>query len=66
MTSPTDRDFENAQPSWFDRIFRDSEGNIVIGQPPNLPVLVAIGATTLQAVLPSGDLQTAIELIAFG
>lgn len=65
MTSPAGRDLQS-QPSWFDRIFRDREGNIVIGQAPNLPSLVAIGATVLQAVLPSGNLQVATELIAFG
>lgn len=54
------------QPSWFDRIFRDREGNIVIAQPPNLPILMAVAATGLQAVLPSGDLQTIAALVAFG
>lgn len=53
-------------PSLFDRIFRDSEGNLVIAQPPNLPILVAGTATVLQAVLPDGPLQTTVELVAFG
>ncbi|MBE9113980.1 hypothetical protein IQ273_31925 [Nodosilinea sp. LEGE 07298] len=65
MTSPADRNLAS-QPSLFDRIFRDSEGNIVIGQKPNLPAVVAVVATLLQAILPSGTLQTAIVLIAFG
>jgi hypothetical protein len=30
--------------SLFDQTFRDSEGNIVIAQPPNLPLLVGITA----------------------
>lgn len=50
----------------MDRIFRDRDGNIVIAQPPNLPVLVAVAATILQAVLPGGKLQAAVDLIAFG
>jgi hypothetical protein len=50
----------------FDRTFRDSQGNIVIAQPPNLPVSIGIAATLLQLVLPSGKLQTGVALIAFG
>ncbi|MEW6498645.1 MAG: hypothetical protein AB1589_40025, partial [Cyanobacteriota bacterium] len=42
----------------FDRTFRDSEGKIVIAQMPNLPLLVGLGASLLQLVLPSGNLQT--------
>lgn len=66
MTSSTDRNLENSQPSLFDRIFRDSEGNIVIGQKPNLPASVAVVATLLQAILPSSSPQTVVTLIAFG
>ncbi len=50
----------------FDRIFRDSEGNIVIAQAPNLPVLVGVAAAFLQYALPTGQLQRGAELIAFG
>ncbi|HZG40861.1 MAG TPA: hypothetical protein VEZ50_19455 [Nodosilinea sp.] len=53
-------------PSLFDQIFRDDKGNIVIAQPPNLPILVAVVATILQVVLPVGGLQTAMALVAFG
>ncbi|MBD2233536.1 hypothetical protein [Phormidium tenue] len=53
-------------PSLFNRIFRDDEGNLVIAQPPNLPILVAVTATVLQAILPDGPLQTTAELVAFG
>jgi len=52
--------------SLFDRIFRDSEGNVVIAQPPNLPLLLALAATILQFILSSGNLQTAASLVAFG
>ena len=31
----------------FDRTFRDSEGQIVIAQPPNLPLIVGIVASLL-------------------
>ncbi|MFQ4135990.1 hypothetical protein PGN35_006675 [Nodosilinea sp. PGN35] len=57
---------EAQSPALFDRIFRDSAGNIVIGQMPNLPVLVAVTATVLQTVLPAGLPQTAAALVAFG
>lgn len=50
----------------FDRTFRDSEGNIVIAQMPNLPILVGLAATFLQLLLPSGQIQTALSLIGFG
>lgn len=69
MSSQLNRDlekFEANRTTLFDRIFRDSEGNIVIAQPPNLPILVGIAATFLQFILPSGKIQTAFELIAFG
>lgn len=54
------------QTSWLDRIFRDRDGNIVIGQMPNPPLSVAVAASLLRVFLPDGDLQTAIDLIAFG
>ncbi len=50
----------------FDKTFRDSSGNIVIAHPPNLPLLVALTATLLQFALPSGNLQTGLDLVAFG
>ncbi|MBD2092453.1 hypothetical protein H6F67_21635 [Microcoleus sp. FACHB-1515] len=68
MTSQLNRDPKEAvkEPTLFDRTFRDSEGNIVIAQMPNLPVLVGLTATLLQFVLPSGRIQTALGLVAFG
>jgi hypothetical protein len=50
----------------FDKTFRDSEGNIVIAQPPNLPILVGITATVLSLMVRSGNIHTAIDAIAFG
>ncbi|MBD1865405.1 MULTISPECIES: hypothetical protein [Trichocoleus] len=57
---------EAKQSTLFDRTFRDSEGKIVIAQMPNLPLLVGLTATVLQSVLPSGKIQTAFDLVAFG
>ncbi|MBW4483340.1 MAG: hypothetical protein KME14_12430 [Tildeniella torsiva UHER 1998/13D] len=69
MSSSTNRDLQPPEaqaPTLFDRIFRDEEGNIVIGQPPNLLILVAVAATVLQTVLSAGTFQTAADLVAFG
>lgn len=54
------------QTTWINRIFRDSEGRIVIAQPPNLPILVGLVAAFLQPVLPNGEIRAVFELIAFG
>ncbi|MEA5450038.1 hypothetical protein VB780_15765 [Leptolyngbya sp. CCNP1308] len=69
MSSSTNRELQPPEaqpPSLFDRIFRDDAGNIVIGQPPNLIVLVAVAATVLQTVLSGGLPQAAADLVAFG
>lgn len=69
MSSQLNREpekLEAQKTTLFDRTFRDSEGKIVIAQMPNLPVLVGLAAFFLQFVLPSGKMQTALALIAFG
>ena len=50
----------------FDKTFRDGEGNIVIAQPPNLPILVGITATVLALVVKSGNIHIGLDAIAFG
>ncbi|MBE9013560.1 hypothetical protein IQ250_25535, partial [Pseudanabaenaceae cyanobacterium LEGE 13415] len=55
-----------AEPSFFDRFFRDEQGNIVIIQPPNLPILLWAGTTALQFFNFGGKLQTGLELFSFG
>ena len=54
------------QSTLFDRTFRDDEGQIVIAQPPNLPILVWLTATLLQLVFGDGQIHTGLGLIAFG
>lgn len=69
MSSQLNHDLEKLEAketTLFDRTFRDSEGKIVIAQMPNLPILVGLTATFLQFVLPSGKIQTALGLVAFG
>ena len=50
----------------FDKVFRDSEGNIVIAQPPNLPLIVWIAASLLKFVVTTGKINLGLELVAFG
>lgn len=54
------------QTTWIDRTFRDSEGNIVIAQMPNLPILLGLTAVFLKFIFPSGAIQSALSLVAFG
>lgn len=64
--SPDSNFLEAKQPNLVDRIFRDSQGNIVIAQPPNLPMLVGIGAILLRFAFGSGQIHAALGLVAFG
>lgn len=50
----------------FDKTFRDSEGNIVLGQMPNLPILVWLAATLLKLIPTSDSVHAGLEAIAFG
>ncbi|MEG4393821.1 hypothetical protein [Microcoleus sp. BROC3] len=50
----------------FDRTFRDSEGKIVIAQMPNLPLSVGIVASLLKLIVTTGQINLALELVAFG
>jgi len=45
----------------FNRTFRDSDGNIVIAQTPNLPILVWIAATLLNLVPTTGNIHTGLD-----
>lgn len=69
MSSPLNPDqkiSETQEATLFDRTFRDREGNIVLAQAPNLPLLVGLAATLVQYILPNGKLHTALALVAFG
>lgn len=52
--------------SLFDRTFRDVEGNVVIAQAPNLPILVWLAATLLRLVSTSNSISIVLDAIAFG
>ncbi len=50
----------------FDKTFRDSNGEIVIAQMPNLPIIVWIVASLLKLIFPTGEINTGLDLLAFG
>ena len=57
---------ESTETTLFDSTFRDSEGNIVIAQPPNLPLIVGIVASLLKLVVTAGTINLVLDLVAFG
>ena len=50
----------------FDKIFRDSNGEIVIAQMPNLPIIVWTVASLLKLIFPTGEINTGLDVLAFG
>lgn len=50
----------------FDKTFRDAEGNIVIAQKPNLPILVWFGATVIKFFVSNGNLYIALDWVSLG
>lgn len=53
------------QNTLFDKVFRDNDGNIVIAQPPN-PPLIVWGVVSLLQLFTKGDVTTGLEVLAFG
>jgi hypothetical protein len=52
--------------NWLDRFVRDSEGQIVIFQLPNLPITVWAVSMLLKFFFSTGRTRIALELISFG
>ena len=50
----------------FNQIFRDQEGNIVLAQMPNLPLITWIGASLLKIIFTTGKINIGLEALAFG
>jgi hypothetical protein len=48
------------------RLFADKNGQLVIGQRPNLPIMVWAGASILRLLSLPEQLGQALELLAFG
>jgi hypothetical protein len=52
--------------TFFNQVFRDDEGKIVLGQSPNLLIIVWITATLLKMIFATGKINTGLEVVAFG
>jgi hypothetical protein len=57
---------EKTENTLFNQTFRDHDGNIVIAQMPNLPLLVWLVATLLNLLPITGNLHTTLDALAFG
>lgn len=57
---------QNTETTLFDKIFRDSNGNIVIAQPPNLPIILWGITTLLKLVFTSGKINIALDVVSYG
>ncbi|BAY31757.1 hypothetical protein NIES2107_36430 [Nostoc carneum NIES-2107] len=49
-----------------DKTFRDSNGNIVIAQKPNLPLIVWVVTSLLSFLLTSDPINTVLNVVANG
>jgi hypothetical protein len=52
--------------TFFDTVFRDDNGQIVVAQPPNLPIIVWGVSSLLKLVFTSGEVSTVLDAVAFG
>ncbi len=50
----------------FDRVFRNDNGDVVIAQTPNPPLITWIAASLLQLIFTSGQTHRGLDLLAFG
>ncbi len=50
----------------FDKTFRDLDGNIVLAQMPNLPIIVWFTASLLKLVFTTGEINTGLDVLANG
>jgi hypothetical protein len=48
-----------------DKCFKDDKGNVVLGEAPNLPLIVFFICLVLQFIV-DGKLYTLVELVGFG
>ncbi len=52
--------------TFFNQVFRDTEGKIVLAQMPNLPLIVWIGASLLKIIFTTGRINIGLDILAFG
>jgi hypothetical protein len=57
---------QTTQNSLFDKFFRDSKGDIVIVQPPNLLIIVWSVTSLLKLIFTSGEINIGLDIVAFG
>jgi len=57
---------ENIGNTLFDKIFRNRNGEIVLPQTPNLPLIFWIVITLLKLIFPTGKCAMQLDAIAFG
>ncbi|WP_066425133.1 hypothetical protein [Anabaena sp. 4-3] len=50
----------------IDKTFRDSDGNIVIAQMPNLPLIVWVVSGSLSLIFTTGKINTVFDVVANG
>ena len=50
----------------FNQIFRDQEGNVVLAQMPNPPLITWIVASLLKIIFTTGKINVGLEALAFG
>jgi hypothetical protein len=49
----------------FDKLFRDSSGEVIIAQIPNLPIVIWGIASLLKLVYKTGKVNLGLDIIAF-
>ncbi|AFY32863.1 hypothetical protein [Calothrix sp. PCC 7507] len=52
--------------TFFDKTFRDDDGQIVLAQIPNLPLIVWIVTSLLSLIITNGKINTLLEVLANG
>jgi len=50
----------------FDKVFRDSNGQVVLAQMPNLPLIVWIIASAMKLIFTTGKVSIGLDVLAFG
>jgi len=52
--------------SFIDKCYKDKHGKIALVQVPNLPLIVWIASKLLIMIVPVGQVQDILQVIAFG
>jgi hypothetical protein len=60
---PTTNIMEN---KLFDRTFKDSSGQIILAQMPNLPLITWGIASLLKIIFTTGKINIGLDLVAYG